>query len=228
MHALSAALTVMAMLLRGAMGNPAISSETVTLAYERGDHSSAPMDIKVDKEAKTITYHMQDPEGFYADVNTLEDYESGYAVSRVASQDSCFVRQLTEDIDASDNRLHEMRDKGLQRILGRVDVWAEPIDDVQALVGSRLAAFCGESAAYKLVRPDNSLKRSPMIEKDSSSDSLAQYLKNESPDALAQPRSKRQTNVTFFRCFLFFFFPLCFSTTVTINTGTTFIFFLFG
>merc|ERR1712002_116274 len=229
MHSLAAVLCIVtATFLKGIAADTSQDSEVVTIEYERNDRSSVPMDIHVDRDASTVTYHMKDKEGFFADVDTFEDYETGYAASRVASQDACFLRQLTESLDMTLQRLHNFEAQGVQHILGNTDVWAEPLDDLEGVAGPRLASFCGDVPVYKLVRPDDSIERKPHHQKDALTESLADYLKESSQKSLESRRNKRQTTVTFIKCFLFFFFPICWRTNITVNTGTTFTFFFFG
>ncbi|CAL4156199.1 unnamed protein product [Meganyctiphanes norvegica] len=215
-------VVVAAGLLTGAWASPAhngLTSEIFTTRYEGKTDEGVPMDVEVDHHQRLITYHMQDDTGLYADVETMEDYKTGFAISRVASRDSCFVRQLTMPMEESVNRLRTMSQQGVQQIMGEIEVWAEPFEDLEKLVGERLDEFCGDSPAYKLVEPDDSIERHPVAQKS------MQSLANVDHKEVSDPK---RLVISFFFCCLFFFFPICWTTNVTVNTGTTYIFFLFG
>jgi len=215
-------VVVAAVFLMGAWASPAhnaLTTETFTTRYEGKEDGGVPMDVEVEHHRKLITYHMQDDSGLYADVETMEDYKHGYAISRVATQDSCFVRQLTMPMEESVNKLRTMSQQGIQQIMGEMEVWAEPLEDLETLAGERLAEFCGDWPAYKLVEPDDSIERQPVAQKN------MQSLVNMDPSAVSDPK---RLILSFFLCFLFFFFPICWTTNVTVNTGTTYVFFLFG
>ncbi|XP_068206613.1 uncharacterized protein [Palaemon carinicauda] len=218
-------------LLHGCSGDPVATKEVVTLRYERSDNTSAPMDIQIDRASYTITYHMRDNQGFFGDVNTLEDYATGYALSRVASQESCFLRQLPETLDEAIQRIHGLDEDGVQHIITDLNVWAEPVSDLQGMAGSRIADFCGEQfSAYKLVKPDQQPVGNRLNSgMGSSSNTLAEYLKETDPRDVADNQDKRLF-LLFYGLLLFNFLPITITTTITITTGFTLVFFpcLFG
>lgn len=230
MQVSSALLVLMAAALPGALANPVSSNEVVTLHYERKDNTTASMDIRVNSEARTISYHMKDQGGFFADVSTFEDYGTGYAVSKLASQDICFLRQLFENFDVAVERLHHLRNQGIQHNLGDVHVWVEPIKDLEGMVGSRLASFCADSPAYELVILGMFTERKPGPQQDLSYTALSEYLKEDSSTkALESNASERQITVTFKKCVYFIFWLLyCLNTAVTFVTGATFTFIPLG
>jgi len=214
-------VVVASVLLVGTLASPMdFSKEVFTTRYEGKSDEGVPMDVEVDYRRKSITYHMQDQTELYADVETMEDYEAGYAVSKVAQQDSCFVRQLTMPMEESVRKLRTMSHQGVQQIMGELEVWGEPTEDLEKLAGERLAEFCGDWPAYKLVEPDDSIERHPVAQK-----SIQSMANVDDSNEVSDPN---RLLLSFFRCFLFFFFPFCWTTNVTINTGTTFVFFLFG
>lgn len=231
MQVSSTLLVLMAAALPAALANPVPSNEVVTLHYERKDNTTAPMDIRVDSEARTISYHMKDQGGFFADVSTFEDYGAGYAVSKLASQDICFLRQLFENFDVAVERLHHLRNQGIQHNLGDVHVWVEPIKDLEGMAGSRLTSFCADSPAYELViLVGKFTERKPGPQQDSSYTALSEYLKKDSSTkALDSNGSERQITVTFKKCVYFIFWLLyCLNTAVTFVTGATFTFIPLG
>merc|ERR1712179_850753 len=81
---------------------------------------------------------------------------------------------------------------------------AIPVDDAYEELGDEIAKFCDDFPAYKLVKKQD-------IDE-------------------SEEREQRQVAVTFQRCVIFFFKYICYTTTLTVPTGSTitFTWFFFG
>ena len=84
-----------------------------------------------------------------------------------------------------------------------VQVEAVPVDDVYEELGEEMGNFCDDFPAYKLVKRQ---------------------------DGEDESERERQVSVTFQRCVLVCFVPVCYTTTLTVPTGSTitFVWFWFG
>ncbi|XP_042867224.1 uncharacterized protein LOC122250033 [Penaeus japonicus] len=158
------------------------------------------MKVDVDQLAMKVHYHMDESEDF-DDVETLEDYSVGLAASRVGSQEACYVRRLVKSFEKQVAFIKGHQDDGM-RVESDVRVSAVSLDNPEEEIGSDLANFCGDLPVYKLVNQEQN-------------DSV---------------QDRRQVSVTFTRCVLLCFIPRCFTTTLTLPTGSTVTFgwFFFG
>jgi len=161
------------------------------------------MAIHINKAEETIRFHMAE-EGNMADVETLEDYEAGFAASRVKDEESCFIRQLHDTLDQASAKAHEVAAAKMNRRLEDVSAAAIPAENAIEWAGERLMDFCGNYEVYKLVKSNE--------EEDEDSD-------------LEMVGARQNVSVTFRRCWFFLFFFKCITTTVTVPTGTIFFFF---
>ncbi|KAK4301029.1 hypothetical protein Pmani_026803 [Petrolisthes manimaculis] len=158
------------------------------------------MTVEVNASEKTIHYHMtQDDE--FEDVETLEDFNTGFSASRIESQEACQLRALPMSFGDQIAFL-----KGHQNMSSNVEgyqnVMAVPLDDPEAEVGELLANFCAELPAYKMVVSEGNEEEMRSLE-------------------------DRQVSVTFRRCYLCFLIAKCFITSITVPTGNTISFFWF-
>jgi len=169
----------------------------------------ATMDVHINTEEQTIKFHMLE-QGNLADVDTIEDYGTGFAASRVSDEEACYIRKLNITMDEAIRKAEELAASGLQEYQGSEEVLAIPAEDVDAWAGDRIVRFCGDFPIYKLVKTEEDVE-----------------VESRDINALAVPE-ERQVSVVFRKCFFFFFFFRCITTTITIPTGTTIIFFLFG
>ncbi|CAL4063783.1 unnamed protein product, partial [Meganyctiphanes norvegica] len=152
---------------------------------------------------QTITYHMPASDTF-EEVTTFEDYELGFGASRVTSQEACYVRLLTKTLDEQISFLDHHQNKPMT-VEGDAQVEAIPVDDVYEELGSEIVNFCDDYPAYKLV-----------TRQDAAED---------------EGERERQVSVTFQRCVLLCFNKyVCYTTTLTVPTGSTitFVWFFFG
>ncbi|XP_070001364.1 uncharacterized protein [Penaeus vannamei] len=149
------------------------------------------MKVDVDRLAMKIHFHMPESDDF-DDVETLEDYSVGLAASRVVSQEACYVRRLVKSFEQQVAFIKGHQDDGM-RVESDVRVSAVSLDNPEEEIGSDLANFCGDLPVYKLVTEEQN-------------DSV---------------QDRRQVSVTFTRCILLCFIPRCFTTTLTLPTGST-------
>ncbi|CAL4067773.1 unnamed protein product, partial [Meganyctiphanes norvegica] len=159
------------------------------------------MNIHLNRAEETIRFHMHE-EGNMADVETLEDYESGFAASRVKDEESCFIRQLLDTFDQASAKAHEVSATSPQRKEGDVGVNAIPAENAIEWAGERLMDFCGDYEVYKLVQTEE-----------------------EEDEETALETKEARISVFFRRCWFFLFFFRCLTTTITVPTGTIFFFF---
>jgi len=163
------------------------------------------MAIHLNQAEETIRFHMK-PDGNMADVETLEDYESGFAASRVKDEESCYIRQLRDTFDEASAKAREVAATSPQTKEGDVDTNAIAAENAIEWAGERLMDFCGNYEVYKLVQ----------TAEDGAEDEETDLEKKEA-----------RMSVFFRRCWFFLFFFKCITTTITVPTGTT-IFFFFG
>ncbi|CAL4067772.1 unnamed protein product [Meganyctiphanes norvegica] len=160
------------------------------------------MNIHLNRAEETIRFHMHE-EGNMADVETLEDYDSGFAASRVKDEESCFIRQLLDTYDQAHEKAHEVAATSPQRKEGDVDVKAIPAENAIEWAGERLMDFCGDYEVYKLV----------------------QTAEDAEDEETGLEQKEARISVFFRRCWFFLFFFRCLTTTITVPTGTIFFFF---
>jgi len=192
--------------LIGASVTSTIKDEVLEATYEDAlaEGGKVKMAIHINKAEETIRFHMAE-EGNMADVETLEDYESGFAASRVKDEESCFIRVLQDTLDQASAKAHEVAAAHLNRRLEDVSAAAIPAENAIEWAGERLMDFCGNYEVYKLVQSTDE------EEEDEESD--------------LETMGARQSVVTFRRCWFFLFFFKCITTTITVPTGTIFFFF---
>jgi len=191
--------------LVGASVASTIKDEVLVATYEDAlaEGGKVKMAIHINKAEETIRFHMAE-EGNMADVETLEDYEAGFAASRVKDEESCFIRQLHDTLDQASAKAHEVAAAKMNRRLEDVSAAAIPAENAIEWAGERLVDFCGNYEVYKLVKSNE--------EEDEDSD-------------LEMVGARQNVSVTFRRCWFFLFFFKCITTTVTVPTGTIFFFF---
>merc|ERR1711931_413726 len=185
------------------LGAAVAEAQDYTLCYDAGqDDGGICMQVEVDSKAETIHAHMMESEVF-DDVETLEDYKVGLAASKVGSQEVCFVRGLKNSFDDTVAYLKTQQNGLLaQENDEGVELIAMPLDDSEEeAMSPALKKFCGDLPHYKLGLPEGT---------------------EEAP-------ARRQVDVTFRRCVIFFFKYICYTTTLTIPTGSTITFlWIFG
>ncbi|KAK7077286.1 hypothetical protein SK128_014224 [Halocaridina rubra] len=193
-----------------ALANTLPTEEVLTMTYNEPSLAvGATMDIHINTEEETIRFHMEE-QGNLADVETIEDYRTGFAASKVADEETCYIRKLTKSLEESVAEAEKLSAAGPQEYLGHEDVLAIPAEDVNEWAGERIEKFCGEYAIYKLVKTEEDVQA-----------------ENEESSALAKVDQSERVSIFFRKCFFFFFFFKCITTTITIPTGTVF-FFFFG
>lgn len=128
----------------------------------------------------------------------------GVAASRVMAQEACYVRRLVKSLQEQADYIRQHQDTDM-RLEADIKVTAVSLDDPEEEIGTELADFCGDLPVYKLVKEDEVVEQDQQVE-------------------------ERQVSVTFIRCVLLCFIPVCFSTTLTLPTGATITFgwFFFG
>jgi|ERR1712142_585289 len=161
------------------------------------------MAIHLNQAEETIRYHMSE-DGNMADVETLEDYESGFAASRVKDEERCFIRQLLDTFDQGSAKAREVAATSPQKREGDVDTKAIPAENAIEWAGERLVDFCGDYETYKLVQ----------TAEDGAEDEETDLEQKEA-----------RVSVFFRRCWFFLFRYRCVTTTCTVPTGTIFFFF---
>merc|ERR1712168_1069435 len=136
--------------------------------------------------------------GDFEGVETLEDYNWGLAASRVESQEACYIRRLVTSfknqvafVKTFDSTSQLVDDNG-------VSIYATPIENTEEEIGSLLYQFCGDLAAYNLVKGEK-----------------------ETEEGEERDLDRRQISLTFRRCTLLCFLPVCYTTTVTLATGSS-------
>merc|ERR1740137_489152 len=169
---------------------------------EFADNSGEVTSLQVNVCDQTISYHMSATETF-EEVTTFEDYEIGFGATRVTSDEKCYVRLLSKTLTEQVAYLQEHQNKPMT-VEGDAQVDAIPVDDAYEELGNEIANFCDDFPAYKLV------KKQDVDESDE--------------------RELRQVNVTFRRCVIICFRYICYTTTLTVPTGSTitFTWFFFG
>jgi len=179
--------------------------EVVEATYEDSlaEGGLVKMAIHINRADETIRFHMPE-DGNMADVETLEDYESGFAASRVKDEESCFIRQLLETFDQASAKAREVAATSPQEKEGDIDVNAIPAENAIEWAGERLMEFCGNYEVYKLGQ----------TEEDGAEDEEMDLEKKEA-----------RVSVVFRKCWFFIFFFKCVTTTITVPTGTIFFFF---
>ncbi|XP_068247417.1 uncharacterized protein [Palaemon carinicauda] len=200
------------LLLSGcALANTVPDGEKVlTLTYDEPSvDGKATMDVHVLLADQVIRYHMLE-QGNLADVETFEDYETGFAASRVNDEENCFIRQLNSTIEEAVKKIEELSISGPQKPLGEEKVLAISAEDVEEWAGERILNFCGDFPIYKLVKPGDEMA-------DDAIDTSVEVMEQEN-----------RVSVYFTKCFFFFFFFKCITVTITIPTGTTIFLFFFG
>merc|ERR1712142_296751 len=187
------------------LGFALANTQEYQLCYQgtNGGDSSC-MKVELNKTFQMVHYHMPES-GDFMDVETLEDYNEGLAASRVESQEACYVRRLVKSFDDQVTFIASHNDDGM-RVKDQVQVSAVSLDNPVEEIGSVLTDFCGDLPVYKLVKEE------------------------ESEEGEERDLDRRQVNVTFTKCLLLFFIPVCASTTLTLATGSTITFgwFFFG
>ncbi|KAK7068164.1 hypothetical protein SK128_019233 [Halocaridina rubra] len=185
------------------LGISLAKKESFSLSYkaqEDGEISS--MTAETNDEANTIYYSIAESADFEK-VETLEDYTAGFAASRVESQEACYLRRLVRTFEEQVSYMNSQRNN-VMKTENDVKVMAIPLDNAEEEVGSTLANFCGDLPVYKLVKKPG----------------------QETEDT----EERRQISITFTRCVLLCFIPVCYTTTLTLPTGLTITFgwFFFG
>merc|ERR1719447_730424 len=169
---------------------------------EFADFSGGVTPLIVNVCGQTISYHMPASENF-EEVTNFEDYEIGFGASRVTSEEACYVRMLSKTLEEQVAYLEDQQGKVIT-VEGEAQVDAIPVDDAYEELGSEIANFCDDFPAYKLVKKQD-------VEETEEVD-------------------QRQVSVTFRRCVILCFKYICYTTTLTVPTGSTitFTWFFFG
>merc|ERR1719391_612496 len=118
-------------------------------------------------------------------------------------EEVCYVRMLSKTLDEQVAYLEDQQGKPMT-VEGEAQVDAIPVDDAYAELGEEIANFCDDFPAYKLVK------------------------KQDAEDS--EEMEQRQVSVTFRRCVILCFKYICYTTTLTVPTGSTitFTWFFFG
>ena len=126
----------------------------------------------------------------------------GFGASRVTSEEACYVRLLSKTFKEQVAYLEEQQGTPMT-VEGEAQVDAIPVDDAYEELGEEIANFCDDFPAYKLVKK--------------------QYVED-------NEEMERQVSVTFRRCVILCFRYICYTTTLTVPTGSTitFTWFFFG
>ncbi|XP_064088263.1 uncharacterized protein LOC135202719 [Macrobrachium nipponense] len=185
------------------------SAQNYTMCYDVHNGTDACMSLHVDMESKLIYFHMNDHDDF-EEVNTLEDYNTGFAASRVESQDGCFVRILVTSIEDQVAFIESQQQTTVPVDQGDMNVLAVSLDNPLEEIGETLTNFCGDLPVYKLVKNDGNVEK-----------------KEEEEEEEEEEVSKRQVSITFRKCILLLFVAKCFTTTITVPTGLTITYFWF-
>ncbi|XP_066953223.1 uncharacterized protein [Macrobrachium rosenbergii] len=172
-------------------------AQNYTMCYDVHEGPEACMSVNVDLESKLIHFHMDEHDDF-EEVNTLEDYNAGFAASRVESQDGCFVRILVTSFEDQVAYIQSQQQTTVTVDPNDMNVLAVSLDNPLEEIGETLTNFCGDLPIYKLVKGNED-----------------------------EQVSKRQVSITFRKCILFLFVAKCFTTTITVPTGLTITYFWF-
>merc|ERR1719244_1581161 len=169
---------------------------------EFADISGGVTPLQVNVCDQTISYHMPASENF-EEVTTFEDYEIGFGATRVTSEEACYVRVLSKTLEEQVAYLEDQQGTPMT-VEGEAQVDAIAVDDAYEELGEEIADFCDDFPAYKLVKKQD--------DDDEDDD------------------NERQVSVTFQRCVILLFRYICYTTTLTVPTGSTvtFVWFFFG
>merc|ERR1719495_815261 len=180
----------------------ALSEACQEYELQFADISGGVTPLKVDVCNQTISYHMPASENF-EEVTNFEDYEIGFGASRVISEEACYVRRLSKTLEEQVAYLEDQQGKPMT-VEGEAQVDAIPVDDAYPELGEEISNFCDDFPAYKLVK------------------------KQDAEDS--EEMEQRQVSVTFRRCVILCFKYICYTTTLTVPTGSTitFTWFFFG
>ncbi|KAK4297155.1 hypothetical protein Pmani_030403 [Petrolisthes manimaculis] len=185
--------------------------KVVTVLYNDPSVSDpVKLEVKVNERADTITYHML-PEGSMADVETFEDYTTGFAASRDTEEEGCFIRRLPRTLKEEVRGLEQATETGPQQYSGSLDLLALTLgEEEEVMVGERILDFCGDYQMYKLVAEDENDLETANGDNNNDKDTPAEELR------------------FFFsfrrRCRLFSFFFSCYNFTCTSSTGQSLVF----
>merc|ERR1711915_6831 len=169
-----------------------------SVCYKDGDC----MDVRTNASEKVIEYHMK-PSDSFEEVYIMEDFDAGFAASRVDSQDGCYVRMLVNSFADQVKQIQQYAESGMGDESSSA-VTAVPLENPEEEIGSRLAEFCGETPVYKLVKAEE--------------EEVKEQLQN------------RQVNYVYRRCVVLCLVYRCYTTTITLPTGSTvnFVWFWWG
>merc|ERR1711874_413675 len=121
----------------------------------------------------------------------------------MGSEEACYVCLLSKTLEEQVAYLEDQQGTPMT-VEGEAQVDAIPVDDAYEELGEEIADFCDDFPAYKLVK-----------KQDDDDDSDVR---------------ERQVSVTFQRCVILLFRYICYTTTLTVPTGSTvtFVWFFFG
>ncbi|KAK7068162.1 hypothetical protein SK128_023212 [Halocaridina rubra] len=100
----------------------------------------------------TIYYRMDELSKQLVDMETLEDYNTGYGASRVASQEACLIRQLEKTFEARLSYLKSHDQTTLVEPEMDYEMKAVPVENPKEEIGDYLTAFCGELPMFKMIK----------------------------------------------------------------------------
>lgn len=168
------------------------------------------MDVSICPDENIITSTIPDSDDFEG-IESLEDFSVGFGASRVAAQESCFIRKL--EVTSLEEQANQLRNQesapvSVDQAMELISIPAENVEDF----GDRIAEFCGDLPAYKLGVSED--------QNDEGSRGLKPMT-----DA-----SGRIILLKFLKCTILFLIPCCTTTTLTFPTGISFTFswFFFG
>ncbi|XP_018007120.1 uncharacterized protein LOC108664932 [Hyalella azteca] len=169
-----------------------------------GSDANTTINYSVCPEANVITSQVVGNE-YFQGATSYEDYDTGYGATRDAEKEECLVQKLT--VSSLKEQAAELAKQSKQNVktTGNVSLIKVPEDEPESEFGKRIANFCGNYPVYK-VGTDNEETRVAPFEQEN-----------------------RQVTYTFTKCFILrcFFYYTCYTTTLTIPTGTTVTFFWF-
>lgn len=165
--------------------------------------------------------------------NTCFAPQQGYQATKVPSQDACYVRELEQTLEEQVDILQESLSYNVTASGNATGIPSEGDSDF----GEAILAFCDIFPIYELIFDDDSDDDDSSDEDQSENESRMSLRSSEegssSEDTSEEGSSEetgtpspglRQISVTFTKCLLLCFIPVCYTTTLTIPTGITIIF----
>ncbi|KAG7161617.1 uncharacterized protein LOC121874910 [Homarus americanus] len=195
------------LLLSCVLGLSITAAHDYRMCYSIGQGDTLCLPVMINMEAQTIKYNVSANDVF-EEVSTLEDYKHGIAVSRVEAEERCYVRRLVVSMEEAVSFL-KSHENETQTINSTIDTESIPINDPNYLIGETLTNFCGDFPVYIM-------KKKPQKGEEGEEEDEENEMEEED--------RKRQVSVTFTKCILCVIFLKCWTTVITVPTGSTIIF----